>query len=145
MTTLSISFQQIYFVTYVLLYLNIMKYLDLRSILPVILVYSARPVIFSFSPSISALCCQEFWCILHGLLYFLAIPSMSMLLMIYSLGNLHVVSWGTREAKAPAPQQGGQQEKPKQNAVQNWLERMGLSDNTKATSDYQFSFGNLFR
>ena len=41
---------------------------------------------------------QEFWCIIHGFLYFLAIPSMSMLLMLYSLGNLHIVSWGTREA-----------------------------------------------
>ena len=45
---------------------------------------------------------QEFWCILHGFLYFLAIPSMSMLLMLYSLCNLHVVSWGTREAPKPA-------------------------------------------
>ena len=45
---------------------------------------------------------QEFWCIIHGFLYFLAIPSMSMLLMLYSLGNLHVVSWGTREAPKPA-------------------------------------------
>ena len=27
---------------------------------------------------------------------------MSMLLMLYSLGNLHVVSWGTREAPKPA-------------------------------------------
>jgi len=41
---------------------------------------------------------QEFWCLIHGLIYFLAIPSMSMLLMIYSLGNLHIVSWGTRES-----------------------------------------------
>lgn len=45
---------------------------------------------------------QEFWCILHGFLYFLAIPSMSMLLMLYSIGNLHVVSWGTRETPKPA-------------------------------------------
>ena len=41
---------------------------------------------------------QEFMCVLHGFMYFLAIPSMSMLLMIYSLGNLHVTSWGTRES-----------------------------------------------
>ncbi|KAK6165560.1 hypothetical protein SNE40_022466 [Patella caerulea] len=48
---------------------------------------------------------QEFTCILHGFLYFLSIPSMSMLLMIYSLGNLHVVSWGTRESKKPVTTQ----------------------------------------
>ncbi|XP_060586790.1 chitin synthase chs-1-like isoform X2 [Ruditapes philippinarum] len=47
---------------------------------------------------------QEFWCIIHGFLYFLAIPSMSMILMLYALGNLHVVSWGTRENKTAAEQ-----------------------------------------
>ncbi|KAK7493294.1 hypothetical protein BaRGS_00015420, partial [Batillaria attramentaria] len=34
---------------------------------------------------------QEFSCILHGFLYFLSVPSMSMLLIFYSLANLHVV------------------------------------------------------
>ncbi|XP_062604879.1 chitin synthase chs-1-like [Saccostrea cucullata] len=42
---------------------------------------------------------KEFTCILHGLLYFLAVPSMSMLLIFYSVGNLHNVNWGTRESK----------------------------------------------
>ncbi|ESO98138.1 hypothetical protein LOTGIDRAFT_143023 [Lottia gigantea] len=46
---------------------------------------------------------QEFTCILHGFLYFLTIPSMSMLLVIYSLANLHNVSWGTREVKQAVP------------------------------------------
>ena len=45
---------------------------------------------------------QEFYCILHGALYFLAVPSMSMLLMIYSMCNMHVVSWGTRESATAA-------------------------------------------
>ena len=87
---------------------------------------------------------QEFFCVLHGFLYFLSIPSMSMLLMIYSLGNLHVVSWGTRETKvaAPPPQQGGQQ--AQQNKVQNWLSKLGVAD-SGGTSDYTFSCGNLLR
>ncbi|CAC5393469.1 CHS1 [Mytilus coruscus] len=42
---------------------------------------------------------QEFLCIMPGLLYFVAIPSMSMLMFLYSIGNLHIVSWGTRETK----------------------------------------------
>ena len=45
---------------------------------------------------------QEFYCILHGALYFLAVPSMSMLLIIYSICNMHVVSWGTRESATAA-------------------------------------------
>ena len=40
---------------------------------------------------------QEFFCIVHGIVYLLAIPSMYLLLIIYSITNLNVVSWGTRE------------------------------------------------
>ncbi|XP_050718358.1 chitin synthase chs-2-like isoform X3 [Eriocheir sinensis] len=40
---------------------------------------------------------QEFKCIIPGLLYLLSIPSMYLLLIIYSLINLNNVSWGTRE------------------------------------------------
>merc|ERR1719266_2727121 len=40
---------------------------------------------------------QEFWCIVPGLIYLLCIPSMYLLLIIYSITNLNVVSWGTRE------------------------------------------------
>ena len=40
---------------------------------------------------------QEFFCVVHGFTYFLAIPSMYMLLIIYGICNLNEVSWGTRE------------------------------------------------
>ena len=36
--------------------------------------------------------------IFYGALYFLAVPTTSMLLLVYALGNLHVTSWGTRES-----------------------------------------------
>lgn len=42
---------------------------------------------------------QEFWCIVPGSLYFLCIPSGYLLLLIYSLCNLNIVSWGTREVE----------------------------------------------
>ncbi|XP_052237923.1 chitin synthase chs-2-like [Dreissena polymorpha] len=91
---------------------------------------------------------QEFWCIVHGFLYFLAIPSMSMLLMLYSIGNLHVVSWGTREAPKPAaaqkPGESAKAPPPKKGAVQEWLEKIGLADR-EGKSGYMFAFGNLFR
>ena len=45
---------------------------------------------------------QEFLCLLHGFTYYLSIPTMYMLLMIYSITNLHVVSWGTREVEQTA-------------------------------------------
>lgn len=41
---------------------------------------------------------EEFGMIVYGLLYFICIPSGYLLLTIYSLVNMHVVSWGTRES-----------------------------------------------
>ncbi|KAI7805691.1 hypothetical protein IRJ41_014541, partial [Triplophysa rosa] len=41
---------------------------------------------------------QEFTLILYGLMYFICIPSGYLLLTIYSLVNMHIVSWGTRES-----------------------------------------------
>lgn len=43
---------------------------------------------------------QEFWCIAAGIIYLLSIPSMYLLLILYSIINLNVVSWGTREVVA---------------------------------------------
>ncbi|ELT92107.1 hypothetical protein CAPTEDRAFT_22210, partial [Capitella teleta] len=40
---------------------------------------------------------QECTIIFHGFIYYLAIPTMYLLLIIYSICNLNVVSWGTRE------------------------------------------------
>lgn len=40
---------------------------------------------------------KEWSCIIFGALYFILIPTGFLLLNIYSLCNLHVVSWGTRE------------------------------------------------
>ena len=40
---------------------------------------------------------QEFKCLPMGLVYMVTIPSMYLFLVIYSIFNLHVVSWGTRE------------------------------------------------
>ncbi|CAG2101348.1 unnamed protein product [Medioppia subpectinata] len=43
---------------------------------------------------------QEFACVLPLPLYMLLIPSMYLLLTIYSVTNMHIVSWGTREVKS---------------------------------------------
>lgn len=42
---------------------------------------------------------QEFWCVVPGIIYLLSIPSMYLLLILYSVTNLNVVSWGTREVQ----------------------------------------------
>lgn len=43
---------------------------------------------------------QEFACVIPLFIYMLLIPSMYLLLTIYSVTNMHIVSWGTREVKS---------------------------------------------
>ena len=43
---------------------------------------------------------QEFSCLIPLPIYMLLIPSMYMLLTIYSVTNMHIVAWGTREVKS---------------------------------------------
>lgn len=42
---------------------------------------------------------KEFGCLLHGLLYYVAVPSTFIFLTIYYICNLNIVTWGTRENK----------------------------------------------
>jgi len=86
---------------------------------------------------------QEFTCLLHGALYFLAIPSMSMLLMIYSICNMHVVSWGTRENAVATPLNTAQKSS-KQGKIASMLNKFRQKEEDEV-SDYAFSFGNLFK
>ena len=45
---------------------------------------------------------SEFGCLPYGLIYYVTIPSMYLLLVIFSIYNLNDVSWGTREVAADA-------------------------------------------
>lgn len=40
---------------------------------------------------------KEINCLPYGIVYYVTVPSMYMLLVIYSVFNMNVVSWGTRE------------------------------------------------
>lgn len=42
---------------------------------------------------------QEFGCIIFFSIYLLSIPSMYLLLILYSIINLNIVTWGTREVQ----------------------------------------------
>ncbi|XP_064474846.1 chitin synthase chs-2-like [Ornithodoros turicata] len=41
---------------------------------------------------------KEIGCLMYGVLYFLLVPSMYLLLAVYSIINLNIVTWGTRES-----------------------------------------------
>ena len=63
---------------------------------PGVVIITAMIILFVFTAMLHP---QEKMCLLPGVLYFLCIPSGYLLLVIYSLCNMHVVSWGTREVK----------------------------------------------
>ncbi|KAK0162509.1 hypothetical protein PV327_006282 [Microctonus hyperodae] len=50
---------------------------------------------------------QEWSCLLCGIIYYVTVPSMYMLLIIYSIFNVHDVTWGTRESRIPLTQKIG--------------------------------------
>ena len=54
---------------------------------------------------------QEFACLPMGVIYYITIPSMYLLLMIYSIFNLNNVSWGTREVPKSAADIEAEKEK----------------------------------
>ena len=56
---------------------------------------------------------QEIKCLPALFIYTLSMPSMYMLLVIYSFLNLHVVSWGTREAPKKQTEEEKEAEKKK--------------------------------
>lgn len=42
---------------------------------------------------------KEIFCLVHGLLYYLTVPSTFIFLTVYYMCNIHVVTWGTREGQ----------------------------------------------
>lgn len=96
---------------------------------------------------------QEFWCISCGLIYLLSIPSMYLLLILYSIINLNVVSWGTREVVAKKTKKELEAEKKaaeeaakkaKQKSMLSFLQG-GAGDNADEEGSIEFSLAGLFR
>ncbi|XP_066588924.1 chitin synthase chs-2 isoform X1 [Prorops nasuta] len=96
---------------------------------------------------------QEFWCIVPGIIYLLSIPSMYLLLILYSIINLNVVSWGTREVQTKKTKKELEQEKKeaeeaKRKAKQKSL--LGFLQNGAGTNDddqgsIEISLAGLFK
>ncbi|KAK7872105.1 hypothetical protein R5R35_005181 [Gryllus longicercus] len=96
---------------------------------------------------------QEFWCIVPGVIYLLSIPSMYLLLILYSLINLNVVSWGTREVAVKKTKKELEQErkeaedakkKAKQKSLLGWLQGGGSKDDSDEGS-IEISLAGLFK
>lgn len=80
---------------------------------------------------------QEFTCVCHGFLYFMLVPSMYLLLQIYSLINLYNVSWGTRENPAQKAEEAAmmkEEETQKKGKLDGVSEFLGLKDKESTLS-----------
>ena len=95
---------------------------------------------------------QEFWCVVPGLMYLLCIPSMYLLLIIYSITNLNNVSWGTREVAAKKTKKELEEEKKSAAATQKkkkaegiWGLIRGSDDNDDEEGGIDISLGNVLR
>ncbi|KAL1514128.1 hypothetical protein ABEB36_003439 [Hypothenemus hampei] len=95
---------------------------------------------------------QEFWCIVPGLIYLLSIPSMYLLLILYSIINLNNVSWGTREVavkktKKELEEEKKQAEEAKKKArnksLLGFLQNGGVSDDDEGS--IEISLAGLFK
>ncbi|XP_073941849.1 hyaluronan synthase-like protein kkv isoform X5 [Choristoneura fumiferana] len=94
---------------------------------------------------------QEFWCIVPGIIYLLSIPSMYLLLILYSVINLNVVSWGTREVQTKKTKKEIEQEKKdaeeakkkaKQKSLLGFLQSVNSNEEE---GSIEFSFAGLFK
>lgn len=91
---------------------------------------------------------QEFGAAKHGIVYYITIPSMYMLLIIYSLFNMNDVSWGTRENPPDptgAPPPNGVVDDKELTKTQRLMRYLGAPNQTQEDGTIDFSFAGLFR
>lgn len=96
---------------------------------------------------------QEFWCIVPGVIYLLSIPSMYLLLILYSIVNLNVVTWGTREVQTKKTKKELEEErkaaeeakrKARHKSLLGFLQGKAAGENNEEGS-IELSFAGLFK
>ena len=92
--------------------------------------------------------CQELPCLPMGIIYFITIPSMYLLLVIYSVFNLNNVSWGTREVPKTAAELELEKQQAQKDAELKVIKRKksnSLFNLFSRGSDAEFSLSGRFR
>lgn len=79
---------------------------------------------------------QEIIALFNGFTYYLAIPTMYMILMIYAMCNLNNVSWGTREVKQTPTEQEAAEDKTKKEELQKLEEQKNAGGYVKALYEF---------
>jgi len=96
---------------------------------------------------------QEFSCIIYFGIYWLSIPSMYLLLILYSIINLNIVTWGTREVQVKRTKKEMEAEKKaaeesekknKQKSMLGFLQNWDPNEDNEEGS-FELSFAGLFK
>lgn len=82
---------------------------------------------------------QEAGALVCGIVYYITIPSMYMLLVIYSLFNMNDVSWGTRETPTDAPAAKKTEPEKNQTRLQKLFGFMKRDDEEAGSFDLSFA------
>lgn len=87
---------------------------------------------------------QEVGALLYGIVYYITIPSMYMLLVIYSIFNMNDVSWGTRENATPSAETAAT---TTQTIPQTRMQKLAayFVPQKEEEGHLDISFGGLFR
>ena len=95
----------------------------------------------------------EILCLIHSVMYFVTVPSMYVLLIIYAVCNLNDITWGTREVKAKKTAAELEQEKKeaeeakrkaKQKSLLGFLQN-GVGSNDDEEGSIEISLAGLFK
>lgn len=90
---------------------------------------------------------KEFNCLKYGVVYYVTVPSMYMLLVIYSVFNMNNISWGTRDVTVvpkPAADAEKKEEEEKPEKKDKILSFLGANtDDNQGT--WEFSVNRLFK
>ncbi|XP_018314062.1 uncharacterized protein [Mycetomoellerius zeteki] len=88
---------------------------------------------------------QEATCLLCGVIYYITVPSMYMLLTIFSVFNVHNVTWGTRDSKKLNVVPQDEQRSAAINTISEFMIRQRNKQNKNEKGTLEFSLGNLFK
>ncbi|CAH2243522.1 jg9407 [Pararge aegeria aegeria] len=92
---------------------------------------------------------QEIICLAYIVIYYITIPSMYMLLIIYSLCNLNNVTWGTREVAQKKTLKEMEMEKKTSEVAKKKMDNQSItrwfSKSEEQTGSLEFSISGLFK
>ncbi|XP_014204894.1 uncharacterized protein LOC106636864 [Copidosoma floridanum] len=84
---------------------------------------------------------QEFGCLKYACIYYVTVPSMYLLLIIFSLFNMNNISWGTRDSPKPPPSPEELEQQKKSQAKSAHAK----ATNRRETGAVEFSLAGLFK